>query len=420
MKRETTCCTLALAAVSMVLFAAADWPQFLGPQGASITEEKGLPVAWSATENILWKTALPGFGGSSPMVLGEKIFVTTYSGYGQGEDQAGKQEDLVRHVLCLDAAGGKILWDKSLKALLPEREYGGYLAQHGYASSTPLTDGKLLYVFFGRSGVYAFNLAGEELWHAEVGSKVHGWGSATSPLLAGDLVIVNACVESGAVVALNKATGKEVWRVEGIKESWSTPALLELPGGKQELVVSMHNKVLGLDPATGQQLWTCAGVLDYVCPAVLTHGDVAYVTGGKKNVMMAIRGGGRGDVTASHKLWEISKGSKVPTPLYCEGCLYWISDTRVAAYCVKAQTGEVVYEQRLADFGQVYASLLLSEGKLYGVSRNKGAIVLATGPQFKELARNDLGDSSIFNGTPVPCHGRLLLRSDRFLYCIGK
>jgi outer membrane protein assembly factor BamB len=267
--------------------------------------------------------------------------------------------------------------------------------------------------------VYAYSLSGDELWHAEVGSGTDGWGSATSPILAGDLVIINASVESQAVVALNKATGKEAWRVGSIKKSWSTPALLQLPDGKQELVVSLHSKVLGIEPATGKELWNCAGVPDYVCPAVVTHGDVAYVTAGRKVVTMAIRGGGRGDVTSSHKLWEVNKGSKVPTPLYHDGLLYWLNDQGIAC-CLKADSGEVVYQERVANLGVVYASLLLADGKLYSVSREKGAVVLAVGPEFKELARNDLGDTSIFNGTPVPSDGRLLLRSDKFLYCIGK
>jgi outer membrane protein assembly factor BamB len=273
MKRTAICRALA-PLFAVWLFAAADWPQFLGPQGASVTAEKGLPVTWSATENVVWKTPLPGPGASSPITLGDKIFLTAYSGYGV-EKEEGQPENLVRHLLCLSAADGKILWKKDLKAELPEQDYKGFLALHGYASSTPISDGKAIYVFFGRSGVYAFSLAGDELWHSEVGSGLDGWGSGTSPLLAGDLVFVNASVESGSIVALNKTTGKEAWRTGGIKKAWSTPALLDLPDGKQELVVSMHSKVLGLDPATGKELWTCPGIVDYTCPAVLTHGDVA-------------------------------------------------------------------------------------------------------------------------------------------------
>jgi outer membrane protein assembly factor BamB len=419
MKRSAVYMTMAVIVPAMAIFAGADWTRFRGPNGDGVAADQGLPTTWSASTNVVWKAALPGFGASSPITLGERIFVTAYSGYGLDKDNPGEQANLQRHLLCLDRATGKILWDKSQKAELPEKNYSGFLALHGYASSTPLTDGKAVYVFYGRSGVYGYSLTGDELWHAEVGSGTHDWGSSNSPILAGDLLVINASVESQSVVALNKTTGKEVWRVGDIKQSWSTPGLLQLPDGKQELVVSLHSKVLGLDPATGKELWNCAGVPDYVCPMVITHGDVAYVTGGRKVVTMAIRGGGRGDVSKSHKLWETAKGSKVPSPVYNDGLLYWVNDQGIAC-CLKADSGETVYQERLEKVGVVYASLVLAPGKLYCVTREKGTLVLAPGAELKELARNDLGDTSIFNATPVPSDGRLLLRSDTFLYCIGK
>ncbi|NQT15184.1 MAG: PQQ-binding-like beta-propeller repeat protein [Planctomycetes bacterium] len=235
-------------------------------------------------------------------------------------------------------------------------------------------------------------------------------------------MIINASVESKSVVALHKSDGREVWRAEGVERSWSTPLVVDLPGGARELVVSMEEKVLGLDPATGKQLWECAGVRDYVCAGVIAHEGIVYVTGGRKPQSFAIRAGGRGDVTESHLLWEIKKASKVATPLYYEGHLYWI-DNKAAAVCVNAETGEVAYRERLDVSGRgdkVYASLVLAGEKLYGVTRQDGTVVLAVGPEFKELGRNGLGDSSIFNATPTPSEDRLLLRSDRFLYAIGK
>jgi len=268
----------------------------------------------------------------------------------------------------------------------------------------------------------AYTVDGEPLWRTFVGDDTHGWGSAASPVLFENLVIVNASVESQAVVALDKSDGREVWRAEGVGRSWSTPLVVELPGGTRELVVSMEGKVLGLDPATGKELWECAGVRDYVCAGVIAHEGIVYVTGGRKPQSFAIRAGGRGDVTESHLLWEIKKASKVATPVYHEGRLYWI-DNKGAAVCVNAETGEVAYQERLDVSGRgdkVYASLVLAGDKLFGVTRQDGTVVLATGPEFKELGRNDLGDSSIFNATPTPSEDRLLVRSDRFLYSIGK
>lgn len=399
----------------------ADWPQFRGPDGTAVSSDQGVPTTWSATENIAWKTALPGAGSASPIVVGDKIVLTCYSGYGVDQDQPGEPAQLVRHLVCLARADGKILWDKTDRAKQPETEYKGFILNHGYSSATPASDGRAVYAFFGRSGVFAYSLAGDLLWQADVGQGTHAWGSASSPILYKNLVLVNASVESQSLVALDKATGKQVWSAGQIKASWSTPALVTLADGKQELAVSLRDKVLGLDPADGKQLWECAGVPDYVCSAVIAHAGVVYVTGGRKPFAMAIRAGGRGEVTASHKLWEVKKTPKVATPVYHDGLLSWI-DNRGAVTCLKADSGAVVYEEKLQLAGagdKVYASLVLADGKLFGVTRHDGVLVLAAGPKFQKLAQNHL-DDSLSNATPAVADGRLLVRSDRFLYCIGK
>lgn len=422
MNQNSICRAVCAALATVGVFSAADWPQFRGPAGVGVSREPGVPTTWSAEENVVWKTRLPGFGASSPITLGERIFVTCYSGYGLDRDEPGPQEQLLHHVVCVDRPTGKTLWDRRSRARLPEREYGGLVALHGYASGTPVTDGEAVYAFFGQSGVWAYGLDGELLWRVDVGKGTHDWGSGSSPILAGQLLVVNASVESQAVVALNKQSGDEVWRAGDVKESWSTPALVDLPDGRQELVVSMHSKVRGYHPSTGEQLWECAGVDDYVVPAVVAHQGVVYVAGGRRPQLVAIRAGGRGNVTDSHLLWEIRSSSKVPTPVYFDGHLYWINQRGIAA-CVKADSGELVYEERLRIGGsgdKIYASLVVADGKLYGVTRQDGTVVLPAEPRFEELARNQLGDDSIFNATPAPGAGQLLLRSDRFLYCIGE
>ena len=423
MKSKSLPGTLIVAALSVGLFSGADWTRFRGPHGAGVSDDQGLPQTWTATENVVWKTPLPGFGASSPITLGQKIFLTCYSGYGLDKDEPGQQEDLLHHMVCIDRASGKILWNRRSKSSLPEAEYGGgFIYLHGYSSGTPVTDGKAVYAFFGRSGAWAFSLDGDLLWKESVGSGTHNWGSGTSPVLAGDLLIVNASIESESIVALNNSSGKEVWRAHDIRRSWSTPLLVDLPDGKQELVVSLEGKALGLDPATGNRLWECAAVKDYVCPMVIAHEGIVYISGGRKPQTMAIRCGGRGDVTDTHLIWEARKATKVPSPLYHDGLLYWV-DNKGIACCLEADSGNVVYEQRLKISGggdRVYASLVLADGKLYCVSRVGGTLVLAPGREFKELARNDLGDDSVFNATPVVSNGQLLLRSDKFLYCIGK
>ena len=403
---------------------AADWAQFRGPGSAGIAGEADLPINWSADTNVVWKKALPGFGASSPIVVGRRIFVTCYAGYGLDRSEPGDQERLKLVLVCFDLSSGTKLWERDVEPQLPDREYEGWLPEHGYASSTPASDGKAVYTFFGRSGVHAHDLDGKPLWKASAGTGTHGFGTAGSPLVHGDLVIINACVESGSLIAFNKATGKEVWRAGGIKESWCTPVIVDAPGGRKEVVVNTKGAVLAFDPQTGEELWSCDGINDYVCPSVVAHDGIVFALGGRDSVKaLAVRAGGSGDVTKTHRLWTSSRaGSKIPSPVYHDGHLYFVQHTGIA-HCVDAETGDVVYQTRLEDLGsrnKTYASAVLAGGKLYIVTCEGGAFVLAAKPEFTQLARNTLGDKSIFNASPAIAGDRMILRSDRYLYCIGE
>ena len=225
-----------LVILSVVSGLRADWRQFRGPGGLGVSDEKELPAKWSSKENIIWQTKLPGPGGSSPIVLGDRVYLTCYSGYGLKPGE-GDQKDLLRHVLCLDRKTGKVNWSKELKPTIPESKYsGGTKAKHGYSTSTPTTDGERLYVFFGKSGVYCFDLDGKEIWHTDVGSGTRGWGSGASPVLYKDLLIVNASVESRTLIALDKKSGKKAWEVENFRGVWGTPLLVTTDKGETELV----------------------------------------------------------------------------------------------------------------------------------------------------------------------------------------
>ena len=409
-------------AIAALLLTGADWKRFRGPGASGVSDDTGLPVKWSGSDGVVWKAELPGFGASSPITLGDQVFLTSYSGYGLNRDEPGKQTDLKHYLNCLDRSDGRVIWSRGIDANLPQTEYGGFIALHGYSSNTPVTDGQSVYAFFGSSGVFAFDLAGKPLWKAPVGDQIHKWGSATSPVLYNDLLIVNASIESESIVALNKATGEEVWRTGGIERSWGTPLIVDAIEGGRELVVSCQGKVLGLDPATGKQLWECANVDDYICPSVIAADGIVFATGGRKPLTIAIRTGGRGDVTGTHMLWELKKTPKVATPVYHDGYLYWL-DNKGIAYCADAKTGEEIYEERMGISGggdKVYASGVVADGKLYYVTRQGGTIVLAAGTKFDQLAQNELDDESVFNATPVVSRSQLLIRSDRFLYCIGK
>ena len=398
---------------------AEDWTQFRGPGSAGVSEELSLPTSWSGEENVVWKTKLPGPGSSSPITLGDKIYLTCYSGYGVDKMNPGDIANLKRHLICLDRSSGQILWDSPVAAKLPEQAYIGFQQQHGYASSTPVTDGQNLYVYYGRSGVYAFDLEGKELWNTEVGTGTHVWGTATSPVVFGDLVIVNASIESGALVALNKQTGREAWRAEGVLETWGSPSLVELPDGETELVVTTKGSVQGFEPATGEKLWTCASPDYTVCTTPISENGIIYATGGRKKELLAIRAGGRGDVTDTHVLWKQDIGSNIPSPVLYEGKIYDV-DSRGLGMCVDAATGEVIKRERVPDAGGVYASLTAADGKLYLITREKGAFVLAAGDDLDVIAHNEIKtDSSIFNASPIVSRGELLIRSDENLYCIG-
>jgi len=408
--------------ISLLLLSAAsatqasDWTQFRGPNAQGISPAKGLPLTWNATQHISWKTKLPGPGGSSPIVFGDRVFVTSYSGYAVPGEPGSDMSSLKRHLLALNRADGKLIWQKDLPADLPEQ---AKVREHGYASSSPLADADRVYALFGKSGLFAFSHDGKQLWRADVGSKIHGWGSAASPVLYKSLVIVNAGVESESLVALNKDTGKEVWRAGGIKESWNTPIFVPVGGGKSELVVAIMGKVLGFDPDTGERLWSCAtGIGWYMVPSLVNDKDVVYCIGGRTGGSLAVRAGGRGDVTQTHRLWTLNQGSNVPSPILHDNHLYWLHENLGVVYCVEAASGKVIFEERIPNAGQFYASPVMADGRLYCFTRRGTAFVIAAKPQFEQLARNELSDRSTFDATPTIDANRLLVRSDKFLYCI--
>ena len=401
----------------------ADWPGFRGADRSGISKEAGLPAEWSATKNILWKREMPGPGTSSPIVFGARVYVTCYSGYGLDQKAPGNLADLKRHLLCVDAKSGKVLWTR--EETDPDRTdhiYNSTVCTHGYASHTPAADASGVYAYFGSAGAVCYSHDGERKWGpVRLGGKAkhHGDGSAASPLLYENLMIVNAVVETadafeqGDTVALDKKTGKEVWR-EKVGGYWSSPLLVRV-GGNTELVVATHRgQWLGLDPATGKRLWECEGKND--CATPVAHDGVVYTF--HQSGKMAIKAGGRGDVTKTHKTWAAVGGSQISSPLYHDGHLYFPGLDHNAK-CVDARTGKIVYSELLG--AECYASPVLADGRLHYVSRDKGTYVVAAKPEFELLAHNKIeDDKSAFHASPAVSNGKLFLRNDKYLYCIGK
>ena len=429
---------LALAFASVTVHAAnsTDWPRFLGPTGAAIVTESKVPLKWSDSENIVWKAEMPGPGSSSPIVHGDKVFVTCWTGYADKEG-ANDMSKLTRHLICLNRADGKVLWDAPVPSAAAEDPWQGFITEHGYATHTPVTDGERVYVFFGKSGALAFDLQGKQLWQTScgTGSGRMRWGSAASPILAGDVLVVNASDEAQAIIGLDKKTGKIVWKAEGeFGMAYGTPNVFQRDG-VTDLVIAVPQELWGLNPETGKLRWYAVhGLSGNVSPSVIPGGDTAYVFGGYPATRStAIKLGGKGDITANAILWSSNTSSYVPTPILKDGHLYVVND-QGSATCIDAKTGQDVFRERVIEGGgggagggrrggggkPFYASPVLIGDKLVCVSRKNGAYIIAAKPKFELIGHNVLSlDNSQFNATPAVSGDQLLLRSEKAVYCIG-
>lgn len=422
--------------VSGTAFAQADdWVRFRGPAGAGVVEASPVPTKWS-TENIKWSVDLPGPGASCPIVLGDKVFLTCYTGYGMEKDNPGEVSQLKRHLLCVSSQDGSIVWNQAVDSAADEDPYTGFIQEHGYASSTPTTDGKMIYVFFGKTGVLAFDLEGKQQWQTSVGTQSDPakWGGGSSLMLVDDLLIVNAGNEGRKLLALNKTTGEEVWKIEDetFGNCWSTPIMVETEK-RPELVISMPGKILALDPKTGQELWQAASpITSTVCASVVQHNGVVFTMGGRRGMAIAVRCGGDGDVSETHTVWNKAMSSGIGTPVIVDGKMFWSS--RGLAFCVNCEDGEMLYEERLpaaksaeseegagARRGPTgdYASPIAIGKEIIVLQRNGRSVVLKAEENFDVVGESAFSDDpGPFNATPALGKDRLFIRSDKKLYCI--
>ncbi|QDT55245.1 outer membrane biogenesis protein BamB [Caulifigura coniformis] len=403
-----------------------DWTAFRGSDGQA-SGQGNPPVKWSAAENLRWTCPLPGPGASSPIVLGDRLYVTCYSGYGVPDGPDGAISELKRHLVCVDRATGKIVWNTVTAADSPEDPYQSMLREHGYASHTPVTDGERIYVFYGKTGVLAFDLDGRELWRHNVGkeSSPMRWGSAASPVLVGDLLVVNASDESLSLRGLNKKTGEEVWKAEGtnLESAYGAPAIAKISDERTDIVVSGRQEAWGVNPATGKLRWYGEfGRSGAASPTPIVHGQTAYLFGGRGSSTVALKLDGKGDVTNSSVVWKAQPGSYTSTPVLVDGRLYWLNDQRIAT-CIDAATGKTVFQGRTSlgrDSGKLYSSPVAAAGRIYQVTSRGGTIVFAAKPEYEELALNTIEtDDSDFNGTPALSGDEMFLRSNKALYCIA-
>jgi outer membrane protein assembly factor BamB len=277
-----------------------------------------------------------------------------------------------------------------------------------------------VYVFFGKSGVLAYDFAGKELWHTEVGTMLDNFGSGSSPALYRNLLLVNASVEGGRLVALDKTSGKIVWRARFYGDCWTTPVIVNVPGGKAEVVLFTPEVLISFDPEDGKELWRCeCHGPEYVSATPVVSGDIVYLMGAGKagRLFQAVRAGGRGDVTKSHIVWKQKVGASFCSPVLVGDRLYLFSGR---ACCLRADTGAIVFQERLDGLGTEYASPVAADGKIYLFTRDGRGHVLAAKDRLEELAVQDLGEPGGFTASPAISHGQLLVRSNRYLYCFGE
>ena len=396
-----------------------DWNQFRGPGGSGRYEgSEPLPIEWGPESDFLWTARLPGRGASSPSVFEDAVVVTAYEGYGLDAEAPGQPDELRLHVLCFDRSNGSLRWTLTRPGTENTPKATPRRVDHGYATPTAYCDRTGVYVYFGVNGLVAIDWDGTERWSRLRGTQTKGFGTATSPVRFGTVVIQNHSIEGGPLAAYDIATGDEVWTADEIVSAWSTPGLFENDRGETELVISHKNLVRGFAPETGRELWRCEGVDDYTVPVIVGHGGVIWCFGGRQNRCIRIRLGGRGDITGSHRDWVVTTGANVTSPVLHEGKLFNVHD-KALWLVMDAETGETLAKSRLPYRERVYPSVVYGDGRLYAQTRDAGLLVLAPTVEYTELARNLLEPDTLWNAGPALAGGVIYLRSDSRLYAIG-
>ena len=424
--------------------AAADWPHWRGPHATGTTTERNLPVRWSATENVIWKAPIAGLGVSTPIVSGDRVFVTSQIGsgirqpgnhprlvQGGGAAEAGERElgasrkppvadDRTFFVVeSFHRADGRRLWEYRVQADGP---LPGVHDKHNLASPSPVTDGQMVYAWFGTGQIVALDMSGKRVWQRHLGKEIAPfdviWGHSSSPVIYGDLLILLCDHEPASyLLAVDKKTGEQRWRADRGKGrlSYSTPLVVDTPTGP-ELIVNSSERVDAYEPKTGTLLWYTGGTNRFPIPMPVFHDGLIYMSRGyRSGPYMAIRPGGRGDISKSHVVWEASTGAPyISSLVYDAGLIYMATDVG-GVTVVDAKTGQRVSQQRID--GIFSASPVAADGKIFLVSETGETIVMQSGRTPTVLARNDLGERAM--ASPAISNGRIYIRTDDHLYSIG-
>ena len=418
----------------------ANWPQFRGPGASGVSLNPNLPDQWSATENVAWKKDLPGRSWSSPIVWGDRVFLTTVVNLGESETPkkglylGGNRPEPPKtehqwKVLCLDLATGSVRWEKTVHQGVPQTPVH---LKNTYGAETPVTDGERVYALFGNVGIFAFTLDGQEAWSKPLPPRAtrYGWGTAASPVLhGGRLFVVNDNDERAELLALDAKTGQELWHVDREEKSnWATPFVWE-SGDRTELVTSASGAIrsYGLD---GKLLWSLRGMSTITIPTPTAGSGLLFVSSGyvgdKLRPIYAIRPGASGDITLKAGTtnnefiaWSNPVAAPYnPSPLYDAGRLYVLYDRGLVS-CLDATTGQVLYDrERLPEGFAFTASPWAAGGRVFCLNEDGVCYVLRAGDKFELLRKNKLADDDMCMATPALAGDRLLIRTAARLYCI--
>lgn len=388
---------------------AEEWPAWRGPRGDGTSTETGVPLRWSTTENVAWKTPIPGIGHSSPIVVGDRVFLGSYV------EDGGK-----RSLFCIDRQTGKIAWERVVLTAPPERKH----KWNSHASSTPATDGRHVWIPFLKAPdiwLVCYDMDGKEVWRSSPGTfkSVHGFCS--SPILHNDLVILNCDQDDVAfIVAYDKATGKERWRSDrpNRTRSYCAPLIVQA-AGKTQMVLTGSLCVASYDPSTGKQHWIIDGPTEqFVASPVFAEG-LFFITGGyPQHHFMGIRPDGTGNVTQTHVAWHDKGDAKtvsyVPSPIAHGRHFFVVSDVGVAS-CLDAKTGNCIWREPLGRHH--WPSPVSAENRLYFLDDDGNTFVLQAGPEFRLLEKNPLGEECY--ASPAISGGRIFIRTMSHLWCVG-
>jgi outer membrane protein assembly factor BamB len=388
---------------------AGDWPAWRGPTGQGFCEEKDVPLTWSDKANVKWKVALAHQGNSTPVLGGDRIFLTQANMGGT-----------VRGLLCFSRGDGKLLWQQDVTYEEKERNWNA----SWYCNASPAIDGQRVVVSFGSAGMYCFDFEGRELWkRTDLGAWDHSFGNASSPVLYGDLVILwcgpNEKMGRNFLLAVDKRTGETVWEHDEKAGSWGTPILVNIEGRDQLLLATVPH-LKGIDPNTGGELWLCNGLTKYVYTSPLYGNGVAVAMSGYGGAALAVKVGGTGDITGN-RLWHHPDNTqRVGSGMIVGDHVYIVQESGVP-HCYDLKTGEEVWKvEERPGKGPTWGSMVHAEGRLYVMMRNAETLVFAASPKYEVLAANSLGAGEQTNSTPAISNGEVFLRTFKHLWCIGK